>query len=118
VRGDEQAQRLIDEPEARRELTATEAAELFLTRIEESCEALNAFVTVTPELALADARRADEARARGQPLPLDGDDRLAPPAPVPPRPDRVDAVTCLTWHPPSYSRGKPGDTKGGSTCEG
>ncbi|MBV8074471.1 MAG: amidase, partial [Candidatus Eremiobacteraeota bacterium] len=35
-------------------------------------DAYRAFETTTPELALADARRVDAARARGTPLPLDG----------------------------------------------
>jgi aspartyl-tRNA(Asn)/glutamyl-tRNA(Gln) amidotransferase subunit A len=68
---DELARRLVDEPAARRELSAVEVAELFLARIDRA-GALNAFVTTTPGPALADARRADEARERGAPLPLDG----------------------------------------------
>src|SRR5262249_5182203 len=33
---------------------------------------VNAFITPAPELALADARRVDEGRERGERLPLDG----------------------------------------------
>ena len=63
--------RLIDEPALRSEVSATALAEAFLERIAER-DAFNAVLTLTPRIALADARRADEARARGRPLPLDG----------------------------------------------
>ncbi len=49
-----------------------ELAEAILTRIEDH-ERLGAFITVTPERARADAREADERRARGASRgPLDG----------------------------------------------
>jgi aspartyl-tRNA(Asn)/glutamyl-tRNA(Gln) amidotransferase subunit A len=50
-----------------RELTAG-----LLERIAETSERLNAFITVTADAALAEAARADEARAGGDALPLSG----------------------------------------------
>jgi aspartyl-tRNA(Asn)/glutamyl-tRNA(Gln) amidotransferase subunit A len=50
---------------AARRFSAVELAEHFLKRIESANPRLNAFVTITRERALADARRADEARAKG-----------------------------------------------------
>lgn len=63
---------LIDEPERRSEVSALELAEAFLERTERLNPLVNAILTVTPDVARADARRADEARSRGEPLPLDG----------------------------------------------
>ena len=57
---------------AAKEYSAVELAEYFLARIANSNPALNAFVTVTPERALADARRADATRATGKAGPLTG----------------------------------------------
>lgn len=54
------------------ELTARQIAEAALARIEERREATHAVLTPTPEIALADADRADQARRTGTPLPLDG----------------------------------------------
>lgn len=57
----------------RRTLSARELVLDCLRRIEASEPAIRAFVTRTPELALAAARRADEARAAGEPVgPLAG----------------------------------------------
>jgi aspartyl-tRNA(Asn)/glutamyl-tRNA(Gln) amidotransferase subunit A len=63
---------VIDEPALRSDVSAVELASVFLDRIEAEQPRLRAFITVTPELGLADARRVDEARARGERLPLDG----------------------------------------------
>ena len=49
-----------------------ELTQHFLERIERYDPALNAFITVTAEQALADAVVADERRARGDAGPLDG----------------------------------------------
>lgn len=61
----------VDEPERRSEISAAEAADMFLSRIDDRQD-LQAIVTVTPERAHADAERADLARAQSRPLPLDG----------------------------------------------
>ncbi|WP_106400781.1 amidase [Actinocorallia populi] len=56
-----------------REISSVEVAESCLARIEAVNPALNALVDVRPEETLADARRADEAVAAGEPLgPLHG----------------------------------------------
>ncbi|MGH8428847.1 MAG: amidase family protein, partial [Solimonas sp.] len=52
--------------------SSVEVTRHFLGRIGEANAALNAFITVTPERALADARRADLAIARGEGGPLTG----------------------------------------------
>ncbi len=51
---------------AAREFSSVELTEHFLARISAANGALNAFLTVTPERALADAQRADGVLARGQ----------------------------------------------------
>ncbi|WP_423195208.1 MULTISPECIES: Asp-tRNA(Asn)/Glu-tRNA(Gln) amidotransferase subunit GatA [unclassified Cupriavidus] len=56
---------------AARTVSAEELAREYLARIE-AARALNAFVDVNPELTLAQARQADERRARGQAAPLTG----------------------------------------------
>ncbi|MCC7198918.1 MAG: Asp-tRNA(Asn)/Glu-tRNA(Gln) amidotransferase subunit GatA [Gammaproteobacteria bacterium] len=55
-----------------REYSAVEVATHFLARIEASQPRLNAFVTVTPELALAAAAASDERLARGEGGALEG----------------------------------------------
>ena len=58
---------------ARGEASAVEVAEAHLERIRASDELLHAFLTVSDEQALADARAVDAARAAGEPLgPLAG----------------------------------------------
>jgi len=49
-----------------------ELAEACLARIEEYQPGINAFLSVTAELALSDAAQVDAARGRGERLPLDG----------------------------------------------
>jgi aspartyl-tRNA(Asn)/glutamyl-tRNA(Gln) amidotransferase subunit A len=56
---------------ARREVSAVELAGAHIAAIE-GARALNAFVTETPDLALEQARRSDDRRARGDAGPLDG----------------------------------------------
>jgi aspartyl-tRNA(Asn)/glutamyl-tRNA(Gln) amidotransferase subunit A len=63
---------VIDEPGRRKEFSALELTEALLERIDRYQPSLNAFITVTPELARADARRVDAARQRGTPSLLDG----------------------------------------------
>ncbi len=57
---------------AAKEFSAVELARHFLARIATSNPALNAFLTVTAERALADAARADATRAAGKAGPLTG----------------------------------------------
>jgi aspartyl-tRNA(Asn)/glutamyl-tRNA(Gln) amidotransferase subunit A len=54
------------------EFTSVELTQALLSRIEAHDGALNAFVTVTADAALAAAARADEARAAGTGGPLNG----------------------------------------------
>ena len=55
------------------EISSTELTKFYLSRIEELDDQLNAYVTVTPEIALDQAAKADEATARGESLgPLHG----------------------------------------------
>ena len=56
----------------RGECSAVELTEACLARIEGIEEKVRAFITVTPDLALEQARAADEARARGESAPLLG----------------------------------------------
>ncbi|MGQ0428655.1 MAG: Asp-tRNA(Asn)/Glu-tRNA(Gln) amidotransferase subunit GatA [Gammaproteobacteria bacterium] len=52
--------------------SSVEVTRFFLNRVRQANGALNAFVTVTEERALADAKRADAMIARGQGGPLTG----------------------------------------------
>jgi aspartyl-tRNA(Asn)/glutamyl-tRNA(Gln) amidotransferase subunit A len=54
------------------EYSSVEITRHFLERIDRANASLNAFVTVTPERAMTDARRADERIARGEAGPLLG----------------------------------------------
>ena len=55
-----------------REVSSRELTSAALARIETQDKALNSFITVVPELALAAAARADESIARGDAGPLAG----------------------------------------------
>ena len=58
---------------ATKQITSVELTELYLSRIERLDGQLNAYLTLTPEIALAQAKRADDATARGESLgPLHG----------------------------------------------
>ncbi len=52
--------------------TSIEVTRHFLERIDRANKSLNAFITVTPERAMADAKRADARIARGEGGPLTG----------------------------------------------
>lgn len=49
----------------RKEVSSVELTEAYLARINQHNGDINAYITVTPEVALAQARAADQARARG-----------------------------------------------------
>ena len=57
---------------AAKQVSSTELAGLFLSRIQASQPGLNAFITVDPERTLAMAREADARLARGEAGPLTG----------------------------------------------
>ena len=64
-----EVRRLLDS----RRISSVELTDLFLRRIENVDPKLNAYLTVTPDLAMDQAKRADEAAARGESLgPLHG----------------------------------------------
>ena len=54
----------------KKEFSATEIARTFLERMEKEDKALNAFITQTPELAIAQANAVDEKIANGEELSL------------------------------------------------
>ncbi len=56
----------------KREISSVELTKQFLQRAEKINPALNCFVTLTPELALQQARRSDELLAQGTAGPLTG----------------------------------------------
>jgi len=56
----------------RREISAVELTQSVLRRIEEVEERIHAYITLTPELALEQAREADERFAAGTATPLTG----------------------------------------------
>ena len=58
---------------ADKQITSTELTELYLSRIEALDDQLHSFITVTPEIALDQAAKADAATAKGESLgPLHG----------------------------------------------
>ena len=68
---DDEIRTLVDDPALRSGVPAVELAEAFLERLERA-QTMHAMTTITPELALAQAREVDARRSRGQRLPLDG----------------------------------------------
>ena len=69
---DDDVRALIDDPALRGDVPAFELADALLARVEQAQPRLHAMITITSDLALTDARRADEHRERGERLPLDG----------------------------------------------
>src|SRR5690554_6418247 len=53
-------------------ISSVELTELYLKRIQQFDSSINSFITVTPELALEQARAADERLAKGDAGPLTG----------------------------------------------
>ena len=68
---DDEIRPLVDDPALRSRVPAVDLADAFLERLERA-QTMHAMITITPELALAQAREVDERRGRGQRLPLDG----------------------------------------------
>jgi aspartyl-tRNA(Asn)/glutamyl-tRNA(Gln) amidotransferase subunit A len=56
---------------ARRDFSAVELTQAYVAAVEKA-RPLNAFITETPDLALAGAKASDARYAKGEPLPLDG----------------------------------------------
>ena len=69
---EDEVRAVVDDPARRAEVPAVELAQVFLQRLEAAQPHLHTTTTLTPELALAGARRVDQARARGEHLQLDG----------------------------------------------
>ncbi|ELA08982.1 aspartyl/glutamyl-tRNA amidotransferase subunit A [Moraxella macacae 0408225] len=57
---------------ANKDFSSTELTQYFLQRIDKHDKQLNSFITVTPELALAQAKQADERLKSGNAHPLTG----------------------------------------------
>ncbi|MDR1396685.1 MAG: Asp-tRNA(Asn)/Glu-tRNA(Gln) amidotransferase subunit GatA [Desulfarculales bacterium] len=57
---------------AQKQISSLELTKAVLARQEETEPSLNCYITVTPDLALDQARRADERRAQGKATPLTG----------------------------------------------
>src|SRR5687767_5107480 len=55
-----------------KEISAVELTRAYLDRINQLEHTINAYITLTPEHALLDARKADESLARGENRPLNG----------------------------------------------
>jgi aspartyl-tRNA(Asn)/glutamyl-tRNA(Gln) amidotransferase subunit A len=68
---DDEIRALVDDSALRSGVSAVELAEAFLERLE-GAQTMHAMITITPELALAQAREVDERRSREERLPLDG----------------------------------------------
>ncbi len=69
---DDEIRELVDDPAVRRDVPVVETTQALLERLEAAGPHLHATITLTPELALDAARRADERRARGERQLLDG----------------------------------------------
>jgi aspartyl-tRNA(Asn)/glutamyl-tRNA(Gln) amidotransferase subunit A len=69
---DDDLRDLVDRPAARTQVSALELTEALLGRLEREQPRLRAMITITADGALEQAREADERRAGGAPLPLDG----------------------------------------------
>ena len=69
---DDDVRAAIDDRRRRAEVGAVDLTQALLERIHETQPLLSAFITVTDDLALADAERVDRAREEGRRLPLDG----------------------------------------------
>jgi aspartyl-tRNA(Asn)/glutamyl-tRNA(Gln) amidotransferase subunit A len=68
---DDEIRALVDDPALRPGVSAVELVEACLGRLEEA-HSVHAMITVTPELAVTQARAVDDRRSRGERLPLDG----------------------------------------------
>ena len=68
---DDELRALVDDSALRRSVSAVELAKAFLERLA-GARSMHTMTTITPELALGQARKVDERRTRGERLPLDG----------------------------------------------
>ena len=62
----------LSEQLAGKKVSSVELTQLYLARIAELNPALNAYITINPEMSLAQAREADAMRASGKAQPLTG----------------------------------------------